>query len=67
MNIKERLEQAKTRRELLVIGRAIHKSTDPSLRPSLQDMINERKVVLWSSQHRRARQNHERTLRRLRR
>lgn len=67
MNIKDRLNEARTRLELLTIGRKIHRSVDPSLRPSLQQMINERKVTIWGSHHRRARQDPEITLQRLRR
>jgi len=67
MNIKEKLSKAKTRLELLTIGRRIHRSTDITLRPALQQMINERKVEIWSTHHRRARQDPERTLQRQRR
>lgn len=67
MSIIEKLNQARTRMELLAIGRKIHTSIDKALRPSLQQLINERKVTLWNSHHRRARQDQEKTLQRLRR
>lgn len=67
MSIIEKLNQAKTRMELLSIGRRIHRSIDVALRPSLQQMINERKVTIWSRHHRRARQDQDKTLQRLRR
>ena len=67
MNIKDKLNEARTRIELITIGREIHISTDAALRQSLQQMINERKVVIWGKNHRRARQDQEITLQRLRR
>lgn len=67
MNIAEKLNKARTRMELLVIGREIHRSIDIALRPSLQHMINERKVTIWSRHHRRARQDQDKTLQRLHR
>lgn len=67
MTIKDKLNAARTRIELISIGKKIHQSIDESLRPSLQQMINEQKVALWSGNHRRARQNQKITLQRLNR
>ena len=67
MSIKDRLNDARTGLELRLIGRTIHRSTDPSLRPWLQQLIDVRKVELWSKHHRRARQDQEKTLTRLKR
>lgn len=55
MNIKDRLSVASDRLSLRIIGFELHQTTDKSLRPSLQHLINERKTELWRQNHRRAR------------
>lgn len=64
MPTKEDMHKAVSTAGLRWLSRKIRQSTDTTPPPALQEMINDRKIAIWRTTHRRARGNGNTTTRR---